>query len=274
MALLETRGLTVSYGGLHANDDIDLECPEGKLVGLIGPNGAGKTTFIDAITGFTPVTSGRVMFDGVDLAGKRPNVRASMGMVRTFQSLELFEDLTVRDNVLVAAEQPKWYSFLSDIVMPNRGGEASLRQAEVALDALGLGGLADMHPSGLSHGQRKLIGVARALAANPKLLLLDEPAAGLDTQESRLLGQHLRGFLDLGVSLFLIDHDMGLVLNVCDYIYVLDFGRVIAHGTPAEVRADPAVIAAYLGESAGEAQAAQGASSSSPITPDELEAAT
>jgi len=259
MALLEARGLTVSYGGLYANDDIDLDCEAGKLVGLIGPNGAGKTTFIDAITGFTPLSGGTVRFDGVDLSDKRPDTRAGMGLVRTFQSLELFEDLTVRDNLLVAAEQPKWYSFLADIVVPSRGGRAFRDQVEVALEALGLTDLADTHPSDLSHGQRKLIGVARALAANPKLLLLDEPAAGLDTQESKLLGRHLRGFLDLGVSLFLIDHDMGLVLNVCDYIYVLDFGKVIARGTPAEVRADPAVIAAYLGESAGEAQAAEGA---------------
>jgi branched-chain amino acid transport system ATP-binding protein len=258
MALLEARGLTVTYGGLHANDDIDLDCEVGKLVGLIGPNGAGKTTFIDAITGFTPVSSGTVVFDGVDLADKRPDARAGMGLVRTFQSLELFEDLTVRDNLLVAAEQPKWYSFLADIVVPNRGAAAFCKRADDALDALELGALADMHPSDLSHGQRKLIGVARALAADPKLLLLDEPAAGLDTQESQLLGAHLRGFLDLGISLFLIDHDMGLVLNVCDYIYVLDFGQVIAQGTPAEVRTDPAVIAAYLGESAGEAQAAHG----------------
>ena len=259
MALLEARGLTVSYGGLHANDDIDLDCESGKLVGLIGPNGAGKTTFIDAITGFTSVSSGVVTFDGVDLADNRPDTRASMGLVRTFQSLELFEDLTVRDNLLVAAEQPKWYSFLADIVLPNRAEGKFRDQVDVALGALGLTDLADKLPSDLSHGQRKLIGVARALAAKPTLLLLDEPAAGLDTQESRLLGQHLRGFLDLGVSLFLIDHDMGLVLNVCDYIYVLDFGKVIAHGTPAQVRADPAVISAYLGESAGEAQAAQGA---------------
>ncbi len=271
MALLEARGLTVSYGGLHANDDIDLDCETGKLVGLIGPNGAGKTTFIDAITGFTPVSSGSVSFDGVDLADKRPDVRAGMGLVRTFQSLELFEDLTVRDNLLVAAEQPKWYSFLADIFAPQRGGRGFRDQVGVALDALGLADLAEAHPSDLSHGQRKLIGVARALAAKPKLLLLDEPAAGLDTQESRLLGQHLRGFLDLGVSLFLIDHDMGLVLNVCDYIYVLDFGKVIAHGTPAEVRADPAVISAYLGESAGEAQAAQGASLTPSATNDDME---
>ena len=261
MALLEARGLTVSYGGLHANDDIDLDCQTGKLVGLIGPNGAGKTTFIDAITGFTPITEGSVVFDGVDLGEMRPDKRAAMGLVRTFQSLELFEDLTVRDNLLVAAEEPKWYSFLADIVVPGRGASKFQNQVDEALDALGLTPLADAHPGDLSHGQRKLIGVARALAAKPKLLLLDEPAAGLDTPESQLLGRHLRGFLDLGVSLFLIDHDMGLVLNVCDDIYVLDFGQVIAHGTPAQVRSDPAVISAYLGESAGEAQAAQGVAS-------------
>ena len=264
MALLEARGLTVSYGGLHANDDIDLDCEAGKLVGLIGPNGAGKTTFIDAITGFTPLTSGVVTFDGVDLGDKRPDKRAAMGLVRTFQSLELFEDLTVRDNLLVAAEDPKWYSFLADVVLPGRDASASRKQVDEALEALDLTALADAHPGDLSHGQRKLIGVARALAAKPKLLLLDEPAAGLDTQESQLLGHHLRGFLDLGVSLFLIDHDMGLVLNVCDDIYVLDFGTVIAHGSPAEVRSDPAVISAYLGESAGEAQAAEGAAVGAP----------
>jgi branched-chain amino acid transport system ATP-binding protein len=258
MALLEARGLTVTYGGLHANDEIDLDCEAGKLVGLIGPNGAGKTTFIDAITGFTPLSAGYVTFDGVDLEGKRPDARAQMGLVRTFQSLELFEDLTVRDNLLVAAEQPKWYSFLADIVYPSRGRRAHVEQVDRAMEAMQLSDLAEKHPSDLSHGQRKLIGVARALAARPKLVLLDEPAAGLDTQESRKLGEHLRGFLDTGVSLFLIDHDMGLVLNVCDYIYVLDFGKVIAHGTPAEVRANPAVVTAYLGESAGESQAQHG----------------
>jgi branched-chain amino acid transport system ATP-binding protein len=258
MSLLEAKGLTVTYGGLNANDDIDLTCEAGKLVGLIGPNGAGKTTFIDAITGFTSITQGFVTFDGTDLAGLRPDARAKLGLVRTFQSLELFEDLTVRDNLLVAADRPRWYSFLTDIVWPRAGRNASAKQVDEALEAMQLTHLADIHPSELSHGQRKLIGVARALAAKPKLLLLDEPAAGLDTKESQLLGAHLRSFLDLDVSLFLIDHDMGLVLNVCDYIYVLDFGRVIAHGTPAQVRADPAVIAAYLGESAGESQAQAG----------------
>jgi branched-chain amino acid transport system ATP-binding protein len=259
MALLESRGLTVSYGGLHANDQIDLDCESGKLVGLIGPNGAGKTTFIDAITGFTPITAGRITFDGQDLAGVSPDVRAKMGLTRTFQSLELFEDLSVRDNLMAAAERPKWHSFLTDIVLPGRNERQYREQVDWAMDIMGLSDRADTMPSDLSHGQRKLISVARALAAKPKLVLLDEPAAGLDTAESQLLGQHLRDFLAYDMSLFLIDHDMGLVLNVCDYIYVLDFGQIIAHGTPSEVRANPAVIAAYLGESAGEAQAKEGA---------------
>jgi branched-chain amino acid transport system ATP-binding protein len=260
MALLEARELTVSYGGLHANDSIDLDCEAGKLVGLIGPNGAGKTTFIDAITGFTPVSAGRVTFDGRDLEGVSADQRAKIGLTRTFQSLELFEDLSVRDNLMAAAERPKWYSFLTDMVMPGRNERQYREQVDWALDIMKLTDRADTMPSDLSHGQRKLISVARALAARPKLVLLDEPAAGLDTAESQLLGQHLREFLQHDMSLFLIDHDMGLVLNVCDYIYVLDFGRIIAHGTPAQVRADPAVIAAYLGESAGEAQARSGAS--------------
>ena len=260
MALLEARGLTVSYGGLYANNSIDLDCHVGKLVGLIGPNGAGKTTFIDAITGFTPISQGQATFDGVPIAGKSPDALAIMGLTRTFQSLELFEDLTVRDNLMAAAERPKWHSFLTDIIMPGRNERQYRDQVDWALDMMQLGSRANAMPSDLSHGQRKLVSVARALAAKPKLVLLDEPAAGLDTAESQLLGQHLRDFLDHDISLFLIDHDMGLVLNVCDYIYVLDFGVIIAHGTPAEVRANPVVIAAYLGESAGEAQALEGAS--------------
>ena len=260
MALLEARDLTVSYGGLFANDSIDLDCQVGKLVGLIGPNGAGKTTFIDAITGFTPLSGGRVTFDGIDLEGMRPDERAKVGLTRTFQSLELFEDLTVYDNLMAAAERPTWHAFATDILFPGRAEQAYREQVHWALGIMGLAHLAERLPSDLSHGQRKLIGVARALAAKPKLVLLDEPAAGLDTAESQHLGAQLREFLDQDMSLFLIDHDMGLVLNVCDYIYVLDFGRIIAHGTPADVRADPAVIAAYLGESAGEAQAREAVS--------------
>ena len=252
MALLEARGLTVSYGGLHANDSINLDCHDGMLVGLIGPNGAGKTTFIDAITGFTSITQGTVTFDGVDLAGKGPDQRANMGLTRTFQSLELFEDLSVRDNLLAAAERPKWYSLLSDVFMPRRHERQYHQQVDWAMDLMRLEHLSDTMPSDLSHGQRKLVSVARALAARPRLVLLDEPAAGLDTVESTLLGSHLRECLAHNMGMFLIDHDMGLVLNVCDYIYVLDFGRIIAQGSPTEVRSNPAVIAAYLGDSDGD----------------------
>jgi branched-chain amino acid transport system ATP-binding protein len=247
MALLKTYDMTVRYGGLAANADVNLEVPEGKLVGLIGPNGAGKTTFIDAITGFTNVSSGRVEFDGHDLEGMTPDRRAHLGLVRT-----------VRENLLVAAEKPTWWSFIVDLLRPPKTSAEHEARVGDALSVLGLGDIADRLPMDLSHGQRKLVGVARALAAKPKLLLLDEPAAGLDTAESQLLGQHLRTFLETGTTIFLIDHDMGLVLNVCDYIYVLDFGKIIAEGTPAQIRKDPAVIGAYLGQSAGEAQAKAG----------------
>lgn len=256
-SLLQTHDLTVSYGGLHANSNVNIKAEKGKLTGLIGPNGAGKTTFIDAITGFTNVSSGRAEFDGADLAGVTPAARAKAGLVRTFQSLELFEDLTVWDNLIVMAEETKWWSFLADIVQPNRtlGVE---KQAEWALNLLGLGEFRDRLTLDLSHGQRKLVSVARSLAASPKLLLLDEPAAGLDTVESQQLGSHLREILNHDITIFLIDHDMGLVLSVCDYIYVLDFGKIIAEGTPEEVRNNPEVIKAYLGETAGELQASEG----------------
>jgi branched-chain amino acid transport system ATP-binding protein len=257
-ALLETNELTVSYGGLHANSNVNIKAEKGKLTGLIGPNGAGKTTFIDAITGFTNVSSGRAEFNGKDLAGVAPDERAKAGLVRTFQSLELFEDLTVWDNLIVMAEETKWWSFLADIVKPNRtlGIE---EQAEWALNLLSLGEHRDKLTLDLSHGQRKLVSVARALAAKPSMLLLDEPAAGLDTVESQQLGKHLREILKQDISIFLIDHDMGLVLSVCDYIYVLDFGKIIAEGTPEEVRNNPEVKRAYLGETAGEMQAEGGA---------------
>ncbi len=260
MALLETYDLTVRYGGLAANADVNLKVEEGRITGLIGPNGAGKTTFIDAITGFTAVSSGRVVFDGHELEGTSADGRAHLGLTRTFQSLELFEDLTVRENLLAAAERPRWYSFALDLLRPGRSSAQVEAQVEQALAALRLECIAERLPSDLSHGQRKLVGVARALAAKPKLLLLDEPAAGLDTAESQLLGAHLHDFVASGTTIFLIDHDMGLVLNVCDYIYVLDFGRIIAEGPPAQIRTDPAVIGAYLGQSAGEAQAREGAS--------------
>jgi branched-chain amino acid transport system ATP-binding protein len=256
--VLETKGLTVTFGGLNANDAVDLAVGEGQFVGLIGPNGAGKTTFIDAITGYVPMSAGGATFAGQDLGPLKPHQRAQAGLVRTFQSLELFEDLSVRDNLLVAGYDTKWYSFLLDMIHRTPRDAAVEERVDWALDILNLGDAADKMPTDLSHGQRKLVGVARALAARPKLILLDEPAAGLDTAESQNLGRQLRTFLDHDMSVFLIDHDMGLVLSVCDYIYVLDFGQIIAQGTPTQIREDPAVKAAYLGEQAGEVQAKAG----------------
>jgi branched-chain amino acid transport system ATP-binding protein len=244
MSLLEVSDLIVRYGGLNAVDGVSLTVDSGQLVGLIGPNGAGKTTFVDALTGFVPA-EGSITYDGRRIERTPPHDRARRGVVRTFQSIELFQDLTVRENVLAAAERKRWWSLFADVVAPGRG--ASPADVEWALDLLGLGGTANRLPSALSHGQQKLVGVARALATRPKLLLLDEPAAGLDTKESQALGAHLRDVLGHGITVMLVDHDMGLVLGVCDTLWVLDYGRVIATGPPNEIRRNQDVIAAYLG---------------------------
>ena len=244
-AILETEKLSVTFGGLRAVRELNLRVEPGQLVGLIGPNGAGKTTCIDALTGFVRST-GRVLFDGKDLTGWPGHRRAKAGLLRTWQASELFTDLTVTENLLVGAEHDNMGQVLADLVAParRRGGN----NVHASLAAFELEHLADRMPSELSHGQRKLVGVAQALAADPKLVLIDEPAAGLDTHESVELGVHLRNVVDNGPAILLIDHDMGLVLTVCDYLYVLDAGQLIAEGPPAEIRQNEQVLAAYLGE--------------------------
>jgi len=244
--VLRTSGLTVTFGGLHAVHDVDLEVADGEFVGLIGPNGAGKTTLIDAVTGFVPLSAGSVHFAGDDVTDLPPAERARRGLVRTFQSLELFEDLSVVDNLRVAATPAKWWDPLADAVRPRRGNERS-EQVAWALEVVGLADAAAAKPGDLSHGQRKLVAVARALAGRPRLVLLDEPAAGLDTEETLALGEHLRTLPEHGVSVLLIDHDMGLVLGICDRVVVLDVGAVIADGTPDHIRGDEQVVEAYLG---------------------------
>ena len=256
-ALLETRDLTVVYGGVRANDQINVHVDEGELLGLIGPNGAGKTTFIDAITGFAPVTHGQVLLAGEDVTAWSAHRRARAGLARTFQSSELFDDLSVLDNLLVVAESRGWWTFPTDLVRP-RASAAAVERAEWALEVLGIGHIANKVSSELSMGQRKLAGVARALAGRPKMLLVDEPAAGLDTAESVAFGARLRRVVEEGITVLLIDHDMGLVLSTCDRLCVLDFGRLIAEGAPDTVRTDPSVVTAYLGSAAGEAQAKDG----------------
>jgi len=256
-ALLETRDLTVVYGGVRANDQVNVHVDEGELLGLIGPNGAGKTTFIDAITGFAPVTHGQVLLAGHDVTGWSAHRRARAGLARTFQSSELFDDLSVLDNLLVVAEPRKWWTFPADLVRP-RAPAAAVERAEWALEVVGIEHIAGKVSSELSMGQRKLAGVARALAGRPKMLLVDEPAAGLDAAESVAFGACLRRVVDAGITVLLIDHDMGLVLSTCDRLCVLDFGRLIAEGSPETVRTDPSVVTAYLGSAAGEAQAKDG----------------
>jgi len=225
-AVLRVDGLSVAFGGVRALREVTLEVREGELVGLIGPNGAGKTTLVDAVSGFVGY-AGRVELSGSDLSGLPPYERARRGLGRTWQSTELFDDLDVRENLTVAS----------------RSGSA-----DRALALVGMDWAAEAMPAQLSMGQRKLVGVARALAAEPRLLCLDEPAAGLDTRESGELGARLRDLADQGQSMLLIEHDMGLVLGICDRVVVLEFGQVIADGPPEVVRADPQVIAAYLGE--------------------------
>ena len=243
--LLRTDSLSVRYGGVTANDSIDLTVHAGEVVGLIGPNGAGKTTFVDAVTGFTAST-GEVHLSGKPLRGG-PHHRRRAGLGRTWQAGELFDDVTVADNIAVAARTVGLRTLFADLT--GRSARSRPEEAE-ALALLGLLDDAHRRPSELSLGRQKLVGVARALVGDTRVVLLDEPAAGLDTLESRRLGHDVRRVAASGRGVLLIDHDMSLVMDFCDRIYVMDFGVLIASGTPQEVREDPRVVAAYLGGAA------------------------
>ncbi len=245
-ALLSVEELSVRYGGLAALSEVSFTVGEGELVGLIGPNGAGKTTCIDALTGFQASAGGHVRFAGAVIDDLAPHERAGLGFVRTFQSLDLFDDLTVAQNLEVAAGARSARPGLADRFRGRRPADTAEHLEEV-IDLVGLGSIARRRPGELSHGERHRVALGRALAARPRLVLLDEPASGLDPAETSALGVLLTALAARGTAVLLVDHDMSLVMGTCERVHVLDHGLLIASGTPAEVRADPGVREAYLG---------------------------
>jgi branched-chain amino acid transport system ATP-binding protein len=238
LSLLATDEVSVRFGGVHALSGVSLKAGEGTVTGLIGPNGAGKTTLFNVISGLQSPTHGRVHLDGRDVTGKSVHQRARLGLARTFQRLEVFGSLTVRDNVRVAVEMRSRYT--------RKRVDADGTTQEL-LELTGIAHLADQRADTLSTGQARLTELARALASRPRLLLLDEPGSGLDSSESEGFGRLLIDLAQEGLGVLMVEHDMELVMKVCDRIHVLDFGRKIAEGTPAEIRRNPQVQAAYLG---------------------------
>jgi branched-chain amino acid transport system ATP-binding protein len=228
---VQTINLTKTYpGNVTAIHPMNIQLTDG-VIGLLGPNGAGKTSLVDAVTGLVRVAEGEVWLDGHRVDGLPPHVRARLGMARTFQGVELFDDLSVDENLAVALE-----------ACPDRARPGHQWPYLAGVEAVG-----EEAPSGLPHGSRARVALARALAADPTLLVLDEPAAGLDTRDRRDLAATLRGLADDGMGILVVEHDVGLVFDLCDEVCVLDFGRLIARGPAPEVRADPEVRAAYLG---------------------------
>ncbi len=244
---LGVEGVTVRFGGVVALNEVGFEVPPGRVTGLIGPNGAGKTTLIDTITGFARPSAGEIRLGDRPLATATPAQRARLGLSRTFQNLELFSDLTVGDNIRVACDPRHHSAYLRDLVSPP--AVPFPPSAARAIEVFGLGSELHRKPDELSFGQRRLLGIARAVAANPSVLLLDEPAAGLDPEETGELRELIRALADTwGMAVLLVEHDMDLVMKVCDHIVVLDFGNKLAEGDPASISADSQVRAAYLGE--------------------------
>lgn len=251
MAMLEVEGLTKRYGGLAAVDDVSFRLEEGELMALIGPNGAGKTTLFNLVSGFLPPTAGRIVLEGADIAGRPQHLIAARGLVRTYQLVQLFPKLTVAENVHIGFHLRTRGGVLAALLRPRwmRAQEEKVRaEALSILASVGLAEVADEPAGALSYGRQRLLEVARALATGPRLLLLDEPAAGLTPQETAELSALIRRINGTGITVLVIEHDMAMVMTLAQRVVVLDSGRKIAEGMPDEIRRDKAVIAAYLGD--------------------------
>jgi len=252
VTLLKTSKLGIMFGGLRAVSNLNLEISSGELVGLIGPNGAGKTTAFNLLTGVYQPTEGTIEFDGDSIVGLKPYQVTQRGIARTFQNIRLFSDLSVLDNVKIAYHFHVKYGLLETVVRMGRyyPEEEELEHKAIQfLKIFNLDGKKDEIAKNLPYGEQRRLEIARALAAQPKLLLLDEPAAGMNPQETHQLMEMIRWIRkEFDLTILLIEHDMSLVMGVCERIYVLDYGMVIASGTPQEIKNNPKVIEAYLGE--------------------------
>jgi branched-chain amino acid transport system ATP-binding protein len=254
VALLEIEGLTQRFGGLQALTNFSIALGERDLIGLIGPNGAGKTTVFNLVSGFYTPTEGSILFNGKPTRGLKPHQVAGLGMARTFQNIRLWGDMSVLDNIRIAQSHWLGYGFLDAVWRSRRYRHAEKsveKKSREILDIMGLTDFTDEQPKNLPYGLQRRVELARALSTSPKLLLLDEPAAGLNSADVDGLIRHIRWIYDeFQICIWMIEHQMKVVMSLCQQISVIDFGRTIAAGTPAEIQANPDVIKAYLGDDA------------------------
>jgi branched-chain amino acid transport system ATP-binding protein len=249
--ILQVRDLVRTFGGIVAVNNFSLDVYPGSIHGLIGPNGAGKTTTFNVISGFYAPTSGRVIYLGEDVSGRKTSSLAGLGLIRTFQGTTLFHELGVLDSVRLGCHRSAKAGLLSRIVGRDRAGDAAAdRKAREILEFFGMDDLSDELATNLPHGHQRALGMAIALAADPRVMMLNEPFTGMNPEETRQMGELVRRLRDeRDVTIMLIEHDMQAVMGLCETITVMNFGTLLAEGTPAEVRANPAVIEAYLGSS-------------------------
>jgi len=249
--VLKVSQLTKKFGGLIALDNVNVEIKSGEIVGIIGPNGAGKTTFFNVVTGFYPPTSGVVELMGININGFKPHEVAALGFGRTFQNIRLFQQMTVLENVMMARTNKNKVKIWDILFNTKKSRDERIATVEYAENLLKLLNIYDVRyqlASNLPYGHQRKLEIARALAIEPKLLLLDEPAAGMNENETMELSNIIKKLTDLGYTVLLIEHDMKFVMNICERIYVLDHGKQIAHGIPKEIKENPLVIEAYLGK--------------------------